>query len=479
MAGKIRLIISLLVMFFLYTSINMAQMAKRLQIEAFTTDDAGSEQFKQGNRWALIIGVNKYDDSEINSLRYAVNDAKALYEVLVHPDKGRFEPERVRLLTSDTTDKRLRPTKGNILQALNKWLARNVKKEDTVLIFFSGHGYVDEDRKYLLPIDTDIFYVPAYAIDNQEFIEGIDRLKAEKIITLLDSCHSGGVSRTGKGVGDVLPDDFYNEFEKAKGRVTLASCSGNEQSFEWPEKEHGVFTYYLLEALNGAANKQRDSAVTFDEVVEYVQENVSDWAEKYKNGKQNPRWHMESGFGKIALTYDLATGFAIVSEKIKEKLYSYLGTGPDKLSLKEVADAEKVLDNIAARLKKDGQVYQIDERALGAIAGLIKGEDSVTQYKKYGNPLVQQALSSNPSMQANLSPNPPVQPVQFGQIKVLLRQPWAKIYLDGEYMGESPKILKNVKAGKHQLTLKHPPSSREVTKTVQVIPNETLAIKTW
>ncbi|MCH8293970.1 hypothetical protein IH992_23050, partial [Candidatus Poribacteria bacterium] len=59
MAGKIRLIISLLVMFFLYTSINMAQMAKRLQIEAFTTDDDGSEQFKQGNRWALIIGVNK------------------------------------------------------------------------------------------------------------------------------------------------------------------------------------------------------------------------------------------------------------------------------------------------------------------------------------------------------------------------------------------------------------------------------------
>jgi len=466
MAGKIRLITSLFIVFFLHTSINMAQMAKRLQIEALL-DDTGSEQFKQGNRWALIVGVNKYEDSEINSLRYAVNDAKALYEVLVHPDKGRFAAERVRLLTSDTTDKRLRPTKANILQALNEWLARDVEKEDTVLVFFSGHGYVHEDRKYLLPIDTDTFYVPAYAIDSREFIEGIDQLKAEKIITLLDSCHSGGVSRSGKGVGDVLPDDFYDEFEKAKGRVTLASCSGDEQSFEWAEKGHGVFTYYLLEALNGAANKQRDQAVTFDEVAEYVQKNVTNWAKKYKNGKQNPRRHMDNSFGKIALTYDLATGFAMASEKIKEKLYSYVGTGPSKLSVREVADAEKVLDNIAARLQED-EVSQSDEKALRAIVDFIKGEDSIAQYKKYGNDLVQRALSSTAL----------VKPVQFGQIKVRLN-PWADIYLDGEYKGQSPYVIRNVKAGGHQLTFKHPPSSREITKTVQIKPSETISIKTW
>jgi hypothetical protein len=466
-------IILIFAMLVLCTSTSIAQNAKRLKIEEFL-GDTEAESLKAGDRWALLVGVNKYDDPEVNTLRYAVADAKALYNLLTDPDRGRFSPDKVKLLTSDATDKRARPTKANILWALKEWLARNVKAEDTVLIFFSGHGYVDGDRKYLLPIDTDTFYVPAYAIDNREFIEGIDKLKAEKIITLLDSCHSGGVSRAGKGVGDVLSDDFYQEFEKAKGRVTLASCSGAEQSFEWPEKGHGVFTYYLLEGLQGAANKHRDSAVTFDEVAEYVEQNVEKWARENKNGRQNPRRHMESGFGKIALSFDLATGFAMVSEKMKEKLYSYLGTGADNLSVKEVADAEKVLTNIASRLKQSGQVSQSEENALAVISDLVKGNMSIDQYKKYGSRLIQDALEPNP-----LAQNPLAPAVQYGEIKILVKNPWADIYLDRQLVGQSPKVIKDVKAGKHTLTLKHPPSGKETTREIDVVPNGTLTIKAW
>ena len=204
-------VVSVVVLLFVWTTTSTPQTAKRLVIE-----ELGGEledETQRGNRWGLIIGVNAYEDPEINPLKYAVADAKALHEVLVDADKGRFSADKVRLLTSDTKDRKHRSTKANILHALNEWLGRNVKKQDTVVIFFSGHGYVDGERKYLLPVDTDTSYVPAYAIDNREFIEGIDRLAADKIVTLLDSCHSGGVSRSGKSVGEVLGDDFYAQYD--------------------------------------------------------------------------------------------------------------------------------------------------------------------------------------------------------------------------------------------------------------------------
>ncbi len=165
--------ISTFVMLFLCASANVAQTPKHFKIEALL-DDADAQLQKQSNRWALIIGIDKYDNDEINPLRYAVADAKALYQLLIDPDRGQFSTDKVRLLTSDVSDRRLRPTEANILHALRKWLVREVKEDDTVLIFFSGHGYFDGERKYLLPVDTDTFYVPAYAIDNREFIEAID-----------------------------------------------------------------------------------------------------------------------------------------------------------------------------------------------------------------------------------------------------------------------------------------------------------------
>ena len=119
-------------------------------------DSESNENRKAGDRWGLIVGVEKYDDPEINSLHYSVDDVQALYDFLTNSDKGRFFPEKVKLMIDTAQDKRLKPTKANILHYLNEWLAPRVKTEDTVLVFFSGHGMVYGNRKYLLPLDTEI-----------------------------------------------------------------------------------------------------------------------------------------------------------------------------------------------------------------------------------------------------------------------------------------------------------------------------------
>jgi len=422
-----------------------------------------SKELGKGERWAVLVGIDKYDDEEINALRYAVADVKAIYEVLTEKESGRFKPEKIKLLTSDAEDKRSKPTKANILFYLKEWLAQNVNEEDTVLIYFSGHGAVCKGKKYLLPMDTDTFYMPAYAIDNREFIEGIDNLKSKKVITILDSCHSGGVSRAGKGIGDVLPPDFYKEFESSEGRVTLASSSGNQQSFEWPEKGHGVFTYYLIEGLKGAANKERDQAVTFSEVAEYVGNSVKKWAQQ-KGVKQTPMHHAERVSGKIAITFDMEAGVEVAIKMMKDKMRKFLGTGENKLTFKEIKSANTVLDNVLTKYRQKKQFSDDEDAALAAISSLIKGESSVSYYKDFGD-VIAKAAKSKPSS---------VKPLAFGTIKVFAT-PWADIYLDGEKVGQTPGNLKNVAAGKHTLILKNP-EYKEITEDIEVVPNKTIKI---
>jgi hypothetical protein len=468
------LAISLFAMLFWGTLSSNAQTSKRFAIKDFLEEKESGQQ-KPGNRWALIIGIDTYHDPEINPLNYAVNDAKALYELLVNSNRGKFPPEHVKLLTSDEkTNKRLQPTEANILYYLKSWLRDNVKKEDTVLIFFSGHGAVQEGRTYLLPVDTDTFYMPAYAIDNNEFVDGINQLKAEKIITLLDSCHSGGVAPT-KGMGDMLPDDFYAKFEAATGNVTLSSCRGNEQSWEWPEKGHGVFTYYLLEGLKGEANTQRDQAVTFDEVAEYVGAQVSKWVKDHKNESQNPTVHIagKSASSQIALTFDLVAGFEAVKEKMRDKIYKYVGTGENNLTVRQAADAEELLDYVASKMVQEEElpvpVVDAVTSAMKVLKNLVEESLSVTQYKSFGITLVESALKEIRDREKGVERVP----AQYGQIKVYA-EPWANVFLDQKSVGVTPLPLKDVVAGKHQLTLKH--TDFEVSKEINVIPNQTIVV---
>ena len=106
----------------------VAQFSKRVEVQGFKPV-ADTEKMK---RWGIIIGVNAYDDPNINSLRYASADASAIYEVLTHPQTGGFKKEQLHLLTSDSQNP---PTRNNILESL-ALLNRMIRAGDTVVCHF-------------------------------------------------------------------------------------------------------------------------------------------------------------------------------------------------------------------------------------------------------------------------------------------------------------------------------------------------------
>jgi len=110
-------------------------------------------------RWAVVIGVGTYESPTVPRLRYTVSDAEAIYQTLIGP--AGFKKENVLLLTDRSERK---PTLRNIKWALGTFLGRSAKKDDTVLIFFTGHGAPEVDTrgverdglaKYLIPSDAD------------------------------------------------------------------------------------------------------------------------------------------------------------------------------------------------------------------------------------------------------------------------------------------------------------------------------------
>ena len=142
-----------------------------------------------------MIGVGKYDAPGIPKLRFATADAEALYQVLVA--HAGFKKDNVLLLTDNTAS---RPNLRNIKSALGTFLARSARKQDTVFVFFAGHGAPEIDQrglerdglaKYLIPSDADPndLYATALSMDEIQTIFG--RIEAERVVVFLDACYSG------------------------------------------------------------------------------------------------------------------------------------------------------------------------------------------------------------------------------------------------------------------------------------------------
>jgi len=235
------------------------------------------------DRWAVVIGVGRYQSTDIPSLRYSVADAEALYQVLIGP--GGFRKEHVLLLT-DKSEKP--PTLRNIKWALGTFLARSAKKDDTVLIFFAGHGAPEVDQrgverdglaKYLIPADADPddLYSTALPMDEMQTI--FSRVEAERMVVFLDACYSGAAGgrtfSSKRTRATNLDDQFLERLTRSKGRAIITASRTSEVSVELVELGHGIFTYYLVEGLKGAADLNKDGIVTVQELYEYLEQQVA------------------------------------------------------------------------------------------------------------------------------------------------------------------------------------------------------------
>lgn len=191
--------------------------------------------------YAVVIGVGA-------DLPVTIKDADAIATQLRDPTRCAFPHDQVRLLTHENA------CRGNILTALD-WLSDKAEQDDTVIIYFSGHG-MEAPGFHLVPFGYDGNNLTNTAITGQEFTACLRSIQAKKLLVLLDCCHAGGQAEAKGYSKSPLPSAVIHELGKSSGRVVLASSRKDELS--WTGRPYSEFTMAVLEGLSGYGAFEQD-----------------------------------------------------------------------------------------------------------------------------------------------------------------------------------------------------------------------------
>ena len=257
-------------------------------------------------RWALLIGIDKYEDPDINSLGGAVKDAKTLKQALI--EHCSFQDENVILLTSDSRDKDQRPTKSNIIDKLSG-LNRVVKPDGLLLFAFSGHGIDVNGQAFLLPMESKLSTDPLRLTDDAVSVdrvkEYINRTGVRQRIMFLDACRNKLSAARGIDVSplsEAYEKAFEFDFERKNSSIdaflTFYATEKGQESWEDQETGQGYFTEAIVDALRGGARGEiltSHGEVTLGALTRYVRESVT--ARAGKSGKNQVPHPVTDGYG--------------------------------------------------------------------------------------------------------------------------------------------------------------------------------------
>lgn len=217
-----------------------------------------------GRRLALLIGNAVYDDPAFPPLGKAGADVHAMAEVLGDQHIGGFE---VTVLINETNETIRRAIAGLFQQG---------KKDDFLLLYFSGHGHAWNKLRYLYLIAKDTRYglLSSTAISSTFIKEVMDLSDAETQVLILDCCCSGTFVQGMKGqlpLGEEIASVFAGS-----GRAILTASSGTEPAWEGDETlPLSLFTYYLVQGLaTGEADSNRRGQITLDTWYDYTYRGV-------------------------------------------------------------------------------------------------------------------------------------------------------------------------------------------------------------
>ncbi|MBX7058946.1 MAG: caspase family protein [Leptospirales bacterium] len=243
------------------------------------------------NRYGLIIGSNyKQNISGIPPLDLCERDAELMEQSL--RSQGRFTDVKVLLGRMVTAQ--------NIEAAINE-LATKVSSNDTVAIYFSGHGTYERDPNAQNGVRNYVVMYERPHVPDNVLNTWVKKIHTDKLVWIFDCCFSGGLANRGqraRGTGQVPIDPgeqgrvLVNAREDIffDDKAIVASSDADETSIEVRGSiNHGIFTYFFAQALTPAnGDMNRDGTVTILEAFEWARPRVTNEAKRF-NHNQNPQ----------------------------------------------------------------------------------------------------------------------------------------------------------------------------------------------
>ena len=273
---------------------------------------------RQEKRKALIIGVSRYD--KLYPLKFCKKDAEGMVTILS------AEP-----LSYKTTNLIGSVISADMKKAITSFfLEEDIKPKDTLLFYFSGHGLMDKHgHYYIAPSDidaTDLIDMRTKGFSFDDLEDVIQETQSRRVIAVLDCCFSGAARLRGrtilKGDGQEAANTtaqaaqvIRKKIRLGTGKCILCACLDFQEAEKAANKEYSIFTYYILQGLEGNDEECIDKYgnVTTNLLGSYVYNKVITHQPKSERPKQTPIIKTESS-GDIILAH--------YPDKIKEKEHS-------------------------------------------------------------------------------------------------------------------------------------------------------------
>jgi len=236
---------------------------------------------------AVVIGNGEYEH-EVPNVKYATRDAQTVRDYL-HNTLG-YSSSNI-IYKENATLSTLRSVFGSSDNYQGRLYDYVIPGKTDVFVYYSGHGAPDVEHgtSYLLPVNVspDDITTNGYAMET--LVNNLNRLPARSTTLIVDACFSGN-TESGmiiKGASPVNIRLRESELALRKG-TTLYASRGNQMASWFDREKHGLFTYYVIKGLRGAADKNRDKKITVSELKEYVETYVPSMARRTWGRNQNP-----------------------------------------------------------------------------------------------------------------------------------------------------------------------------------------------
>lgn len=261
--------------------------------------------------YIFVIGASEYANKEWN-LNYAAKDAQDVASMF-QSQKGNFGKINTTILVNSDV------TTENVMRIRQQLMKTRV--DDKVLVFYAGHGLLDENLDYYLATYQVNFEKPSEGgLSYDKLNSLLDSIPAREKILLIDACHSGELDKEETIMADVkdqngivfrgarprgftsgseisynnsfeLMKEMFSDLRKGTGAMVISSAGGGEFAFEGSQWKNGVFTWSLREGLlSGQADVNRDRVITVSELQKYVVGKVT----ALTGGQQKPTMRQEN-----------------------------------------------------------------------------------------------------------------------------------------------------------------------------------------
>lgn len=241
-----------------------------------------SKSLKKPNLYLVAIGVGTYSNA-LRNLKYAAKDARDVVK-LFKQNEAQYNAVFIDTLID------AKVTAANVLKM--KTRLQNSDPDDLVVLYYAGHGLLDQKLNYYLSTPLTNFEKPELNSISYETLSGLlDGIPARNKLLLLDACYSGEVNKMTFSAGSAdeqekvfeLHKQLFSDLRRSSGASEIGASGPAGESFEGKELENGVFTYFLKKGLGERlADIDKDGQVKVTELAEYLRKEVFNYTREFQ-----------------------------------------------------------------------------------------------------------------------------------------------------------------------------------------------------